>query len=156
MDMQKFFRIWIRSWRINIHSPLVCRGLVMPGATAWLDAPLSNSGILNSAEWWSLLLDIRCLWRHNMTSFSRLQTNVLAKFVDTTCIIRNAGAAAGGAVKEFRAMETYKKQKKRYQLRLFLFINNVDPKDHNRIIENHSEFSGCPNSCSEFVSSRPW
>ena len=61
-----------------------------------------------------------------------------------------------GSSKKIRAMETYKKQKNRYQLRLFLFINNVDPKDHNRIIENHSEFSGCPNSCSEFVSSRPW
>ena len=68
--------------------------------------------VLNSGEWWSLLLNIRCLRRHNMTSHSRLQTNVLAKFVDTTCIFRNAGAAACGAVKEFRAMETYKKQKK--------------------------------------------
>jgi len=42
-----------------------------------------------------LLLDIRCLWRHNMTSYSRLQINVLAKFVDTTCIFRDAGAAVG-------------------------------------------------------------
>jgi len=32
----------------------------------------------------------------------------LAKFVDTTCIFRDAGAAgrAGGAVKELRAKET--------------------------------------------------
>jgi len=29
---------------------------------------------------------IRCLWRHNMTSYSRLQTNAMTKFVDTTCI----------------------------------------------------------------------
>jgi len=43
-------------------------------------------------------------------SISRLQTNVLAKFVDTTFIFRNAGTVARGAVKEFRAMETYKKQ----------------------------------------------
>ena len=64
--------------------------------------------VLNSGEWWSLVLNIHCLRRYNMTSFSRLQTNVFAKFVDTTCIFRNAGAAAGGAVKEFRAMETYK------------------------------------------------
>jgi len=28
-----------------------------------------------------------------MTSYSRLQTNVLAKFVDTACIFRDAGAA---------------------------------------------------------------
>jgi len=27
---------------------------------------------------WSSLLDICCLWRHNMTSYSRLQTNILA------------------------------------------------------------------------------
>ena len=82
-----------------------------------------------------------------MTSFSRLQTYVLAKFVDTTCIFRNAGAAAEGAVREFRAMETYKKQKNRYQLRLFLFINNVDHQNHNRIIENLSEVFGYPNRC---------
>jgi len=38
----------------------------------------------------------------------------LAKFVDTTCISRGAGAAVGhgGAVKELKAMETCKKTKK--------------------------------------------
>jgi len=41
-----------------------------------------------------------------MTSFSGLQTNILAKLVDTTYIFRNAGAAARGAEKEFNAMET--------------------------------------------------
>jgi len=46
-----------------------------------------------------------------MTSFSRLQIKVLAKFDDTACMFRNAGAAAGGAVKIFRAMETYNKKK---------------------------------------------
>jgi len=40
-----------------------------------------------SGVWWSWLLDIRCLWRHNMTSYSRLQINVLVKFVDTTYIL---------------------------------------------------------------------
>jgi len=65
-----------------------------------------------------------------MTSYSRLQTNVLAKFVDTTCIFRDAGAA--GAVKQLRAMETFQKQKNRYQVCLFLFINNVDLKNNNR------------------------
>ena len=30
--------------------------------------------VFSSGVWWSLLLDIRCLWRHNMTSYSRLQT----------------------------------------------------------------------------------
>jgi len=56
-----------------------------------------------------------------MTSYSRLQTNVLAKFVDTACIFRDAGA--GGALKQLRAMETYI---------LFLFINNIDLKNNNR------------------------
>jgi len=30
-----------------------------------------------------------------MTSYSRLQTNALAKFVDITCIFRDTGAAVG-------------------------------------------------------------
>jgi len=42
---------------------------------------------------------------------------------------------AGRAVKMMRAMETYKKQKNRYQLCLFLFNNNVDLKNNNRNIE---------------------
>ena len=42
--------------------------------------------VSSSSVWWSLLLDICFLWRHNMTSNSRFQTNVWAKFVDTTCI----------------------------------------------------------------------
>jgi len=67
-----------------------------------------------------------------MTSYSRLQTNVLAKFVDTTCIFRDDGTAAGGAVEMLRAMETYKKQKNHFQLCFFLFINNVDLKNNNR------------------------
>jgi len=33
--------------------------------------------------WWSF---VRCLWRHNLTSFSCFQTNILAKFVDIICI----------------------------------------------------------------------
>jgi len=51
--------------------------------------------VLSSGVWWSLLLDIRCLWRHNMTSYSPLQTNVLANFVDATCTFRDVGAAVG-------------------------------------------------------------
>jgi len=49
--------------------------------------------IVSSGEWWSLLLDMRCLRRHNITSYSRLQTNVLAKFLDTTCILFYAHSA---------------------------------------------------------------
>ena len=83
----------------NIHPDIfvvtvACRGLMMSGATAWLDAPLPNSSI----EQWRMVVivtGISCLWRHNMTSYSHLQTNVLAKFVDTICIFREAGAAVG-------------------------------------------------------------
>jgi len=39
-----------------------------------------------SGIWWSFAFGVRCLWRHNLTSYSCFQTNVLAKFVDTTCI----------------------------------------------------------------------
>ena len=36
--------------------------------------------------WWSFVFGVRCLWRHNLTSYSCFQTNVLTKFVDTICI----------------------------------------------------------------------
>jgi len=61
------------------------RGLVMLGATAWLNSSCLIL-VLSSSVWCSLLRDIRCLWRHNMTSYSCLQTNVLVDLVDTTCI----------------------------------------------------------------------
>ena len=32
--------------------------------------------------WWSFVFGVRCLWRHNLTSFPCFQTNVLAKFLD--------------------------------------------------------------------------
>jgi len=35
---------------------------------------------------WPFLFRVRCLRRHNCTSYSCFQTNVLAKFVDTMCI----------------------------------------------------------------------
>jgi len=42
-----------------------CRGLVMPGATAWVYDPLPNSSIEQDV-WWSVLLDIYDVtkWRH--------------------------------------------------------------------------------------------
>jgi len=49
----------------------------------WISLP-NCSSLLNSGVWWSLLLDVHCLWRHIMTSNSRLQTNVLVKFMDKT------------------------------------------------------------------------
>ena len=43
-------------------------------------------GFSFSGIWWLFLFDVRCTWRHNLTSFSCFQTNVLAKFVDIICI----------------------------------------------------------------------
>jgi len=42
------------------------------------------------------------------------------------------GRAGGGAVKKLRAMETYEKQRKCYQLCLLLFNNNVDLKNNKK------------------------
>jgi len=39
-----------------------------------------------SAIWRSFVCGVRCLWRHNLTSYSCFQTNVLAKFVDIICM----------------------------------------------------------------------
>jgi len=52
----------------------------MPGATAY--APLPNFSI----EQWRMVVIITENVRF-VTSYSRLQTSVLAKFVDTTCIL---------------------------------------------------------------------
>jgi len=53
--------------------------------------------VMSSGVWWLLLLIFFCLWRHNITSYSRWQTNVLSKFFDTTCIFvfKDAGEAVG-------------------------------------------------------------
>ena len=57
-------------------------------AEVWLLGCMHPYQILLSSRVWStLLLDICCLWRHNMTSYSILQIKVLAKFVGTTCIL---------------------------------------------------------------------
>jgi len=71
-----------------------------------------------------------------------LQTKVLAKFGDTTCILVHAlssysllnnSGVAGGSEKELRAMETCEKQKVApISLRLFLLINRVDLKNKYR------------------------
>ena len=47
---------------------------------------LYSWGGLFSGIWWSFVFGVRCLWRHNLTSYSCLQTNVLAKFIDIICI----------------------------------------------------------------------
>jgi len=72
-------------WTRRIKGISVCRGLVMPGATAWLYAPyqiLVAVAYAGHCDWM-----IRCLRRHNMTSYSRLQTHVFAKFVDTSILL---------------------------------------------------------------------
>jgi len=45
----------------------------------------SWSGGSFSGIWWPFVFGVRCLWRHNLTSYSCFQTNVLAKCVDTIC-----------------------------------------------------------------------
>jgi len=37
--------------------------------------------------WWSFAFGVRCLWRYNLTSYSCVETNVLAKFVDIIRIL---------------------------------------------------------------------
>jgi len=54
---------------------------------------------------------------------------------------RSSGTA-GEAVKELRAMETYKQQNNRYQLCFFLFINNADLKNITEIIKMILNFLG--------------
>jgi len=46
----------------------------------------SLGGVSFSSIWWSLVFGVRCSLRHNLTSQSYFQTNVLAKFVDLICI----------------------------------------------------------------------
>jgi len=45
-----------------------------------------HGGVSFSGIWWSFVFGVRCLWRHNWTSFSCFQANVFAKFVDTLFI----------------------------------------------------------------------
>ena len=86
----------------------------------------------------------------------RFATNVLAKFIDTTCVFGDAGAATGqgGAVKQLRAIGTYKNKKIVTNYACFCSSTTLASKMITEIIKNHSEFSGCPKSCNKFVSSR--
>ena len=91
----------------------------------------------------------------NRTNFTISIRNAFQMHISFTFIQecrRNGGA--GGEVIELKAMETYKKQKNRYQLCLFLFGNKVDIKNIAEIIKNPSKFCGCANSCNRFVSIR--
>ena len=53
-----------------------------------------SSGVRRKFSWggglvqghrWQFVFGVRCLWRHNLTSFTCFQTNVLATFVDIIC-----------------------------------------------------------------------
>jgi len=65
-----------------------------------------------------------------MTSHSRFQTNVLKKFVDTTCIFRDAGAAIGqGSNNGVKGNGNFSKTiKQRYKLCLFLLSTMLTSK----------------------------
>jgi len=45
-----------------------------------------HGGASFSGKWWSFVFGVRCLWCHNLKSYSCFQTNVLAKYVDIICI----------------------------------------------------------------------
>jgi len=62
---------------------VACRGLMRPGATVgWY----GFFKILVSKHWRmaAIVTEYILLWRHKMTSYSRMQTNVFVKFDDTT------------------------------------------------------------------------
>jgi len=50
--------------------------------TSGVRRKFSWGGVWLRVIWWSFVFGVRCLWRHNLTSFPCFQTNVLAKFVD--------------------------------------------------------------------------
>ena len=136
---------------------VACKGLVMPGATAWLEALLPNSSI----EQWRMVVIVTgyTLWVTLLYDvIFTLATNVLTKFVHTTCIFRDAVAAVGqgGAKKQLRSMETYKNKKIVTKYVCFCSSTMLTSKIITEIIEKHSKFSGCPNSCNSFVLSRSW
>ena len=111
------------------------RGLVMPRATAWLDASLPNSSI---EQWRRSMMAIVTKY----TLFVTSRYDAILTFANERCGVvcwyniyiqgRRSSGRAGGAVKQLMAMETYKKQKNRYQFSLFLFIKHVDLKNNTR------------------------
>ena len=70
---------------------------------------------------------------------------------------RDVGSAVGqGEVKDWRSTEIYKRQKIVTYYVCFYSSTMLTSKITTEIIENHSEFSGCLNSCNIFVWSRSW
>ena len=121
--------------RNRVVSAVACRDLVMPGATAWLDAPTKFQYWAVACRWWPFY------WIHS-TLFVTSQHDVIFTFANQrfgeVCWHNmhiqgpRSSGSVGRAVKMLRAMETYKKQKNRYHLCLFPFINNVNLKNNNR------------------------
>jgi len=54
--------------------------------TQWRTQKIFMGGTSFSGIWWSFVFGVRCLWRQNLKSYSRLQTNVVAKLIDIICI----------------------------------------------------------------------
>jgi len=48
----------------------------------WRTQKIFMGGFWFRVIWWSFVFGVRCLWRHNLTSFPCFQTNVLATFLD--------------------------------------------------------------------------
>jgi len=76
------------SYVLYAHSQFLCSLASFKLSTVGSGArrKFSWRGFSFSGLWWSLAFVVRCLWRHNLKSYSLFQTNVLARFVDIICI----------------------------------------------------------------------
>ena len=63
-----------------------CEAIKTESSDQWRKQKIFMGGVWFRVIWWSFAFDVRCLWRHNLTSFLCFQTNVLATFVDIICI----------------------------------------------------------------------
>ena len=119
----------------------------MPGATAWLDAPLINSN--SSIEQWRRPMVVTVT---KYTLFVTSRYDVIFTCANTfwwSLMTQHAykGAGAVGTVKELRAVESYKKQKIVAKYVCFCSSTMLTSKIITEITENFSELSGDPNSC---------
>jgi len=134
---------------------VACRGPVMPEATAWLDAHFPNFSI----EQWSMTVSVSGYTLFVTSQYDVIFTLANQRFGEVFWHDMHIQGSrrtcrAGGAVKELKAMETYKRIATDYIC--FCSSTLLTSKIITEIIENHSEFSGCPNSCNKCVSSRSW
>jgi len=86
-----FMHLFLFIWYVIIGAPVkrhIGNILRCHSNVRWAVAHAENfhGGFWFMVIWWSFVFGVRCLWRHNLTSFSCFQTNVLAKFVDIICI----------------------------------------------------------------------